>query len=971
MNSRLSPQPGEWIDRSQPVHFQFEGREYSGFRGDVLSSALWASQVRMTGRSFKYHRPRGAYSLANHDVNTMVADARGAGSHRTHLRGDELALEGRLDLGAVNTWGSLRGDRWRMIEWFSAFMPVGFYYKTFFRPRWMFGFYERQMRKVAGLGRITPVARTPVSPKDYASCDLLVVGAGLTGLTAALVAADLGVKVVLVEQDPHLGGSGLWQHSHGEAENLSELIAKAHLHPGIEVRADTVASGWYTDHWVALVDKRKLTKLRARAFLAATGAIDQPAIFGNNDLPGVMLGSAAQRLIHLYAVKPFDRCVVLGANRDGYRVALDLAEAGVKVAALVDLRHGGETTSLHAEVARAQIPILAGRTVYESLPSRGKTGIKGARVCAIDSNGAPLMGHFDEFACDGIAVSVGWAPAAGLIYQAGIRFKYAEGVEQLVPRTAAPGVFAAGRVNGLFDPVQKHADAHRAALGAAKYLGCYDGAIPDAVAHVGPPPSHPYPIFSHSGKKNFVDFDEDVHLADIVNAHQEGYDNIELLKRYTTVGMGPSQGKLSNMNAVRILARLNGKSINQTGTTTSRPFHHPVPISHLAGRRFHPMRHTPIHDWHAELGAVFFHAGSWYRPEYYQCQGHNRDDCILAEATDVRHHLGLIDVSTLGKLYVCGADAVDFLEQIYAGRFAKLKVGRYRYGVACDESGVVIEDGVIARLAEDRFYVTATSSGVDAFYREMQRWALLWGAKVTLINVTADLAAMNLAGPASRRTLAPLTDLDLSAEAFGYVTARRGLVADVPATVMRVGFVGELGYEVHVPASSGLHVWRCLLAAGAEEQIRPFGVEAQRLLRLEKGHLIVGQDTDALTNPHEADVGWAIGKDKDFFVGQRSVDVMTREEVDRKLVGIRWDEGFRGLLPQECHLIIQDGRIAGRITSMAARSTLGYPLGMALVHRDLAKPGTQVTVRVENEQLVPATIVSLPFYDPDNLRQKQ
>ena len=364
------------------------------------------------------------------------------------------------------------------------------------------------------------------------------------------------------------------------------------------------------------------------------------------------------------------------------------------------------------------------------------------------------------------------------------------------------------------------------------------------------------------------------------------------------------------------------------------------------------------------------HAGVWLRPEYYRADGKSRDDCIYDEAMHVRQQVGLIDVGTLGKLQVNGPDAVRFLEHIYTGRFAKQQPGRLRYGLACDELGIIIEDGVIARFAKDRFYVTATSSGVGAFYREMQRWALLWGMDVVLVNVTGQLAAMNIAGPKSREVLSKLTDTDLSPESFPYLAAREGIVAGTPAILMRVGFVGELGFEIHVPASAGLHVWTSLTQAGSPHEIQPFGVEAQRQLRLEKGHFIVGHDTDALTNPYQADAAWAIGKNKSFFVGSRSLEIAQKKPSTQRLVGIAFSSESPGPLPEECHLIIANGEIAGRITSIAKRSTLGHPIGLAMVRPDLGDVGTQVEVRVADGRLVTAEVVKLPFYDPENSRQQ-
>jgi sarcosine oxidase subunit alpha len=967
MDRRLPPREGEWIDRRRTVVFRFEGHSYRGFSGDVLSSALWANDVRLLGRSFKYHRPRGIYSLAGHDANVMLEDG-----HRTNIRGDLVPLEPGLDLHSVNTVGGLERDRLRITEWFSRFMPVGFYYKAFHSPRRLFPFYENQMRKVAGLGRISPDNRCPPSPKDYAFCDLLVVGAGPAGMAGAIAAAEQGAQVLLVDEQPRPGGSLAWQLAGvpTASDDLSGMLEQIEASDNIQLRCGTRAVGWYGDHLVGLVDDDRLTKLRAKAILVAAGCFEQPAVFQNNDLPGVMLGSAAQRLIHLYSVKPFDRAVVLSANSDGYRVALDLHSAGVVVAAVVDLRHDGEPTEPGQAVAAANIPIHKGHAIYEAVPAAGKKRIRGAVICPLNSDGTARSESRTLVDCDGIAVSVGWTPNGGLIYQAGGRFRHSEHVEQLVPGELPAGVFAAGRANGVFDLDDQIDDGYRAGLNAATHLGVYDEEVPKSPQHTSAPPSHPFPILGHSGKKNFVDLDEDLHLTDFENAHQEGYDNVELLKRFTTVGMGPSQGKLSNINAVRILARLNGASINETGTTTSRPFQQPVPISHLAGRRFHPLRRTPMHGWHTEASAETVHAGAWLRPEYYRVEGRSRDDCILGEATNVRTNVGMIDVSTLGKLQINGPDAVRFLEFIYTGRFAKQSVGRLRYGVACDETGVIIEDGVIARLAEDQFYVTATSSGAAAFYREMQRWALIQQLDVTLVNATGHIAAMNIAGPSCREVLQELTDLDLSADAFPYLAVRDGRVARVACTLMRVGFVGEQGYEIHVPASCALHVWTALMQAGKRLGIRPFGVEAQRLLRLEKGHLIVSQDTDALTNPFEADVAWAIGKDKPYFVGSRSLDIIRKKPLARRLVGLTFSPDHRGPWPKECHLIIAGGDIVGRITSVASRSTLGDPIAMAFLKPDLTEFGTRVTIRVDDGSLVEAHVAKMPFYDPRNLRQQ-
>ena len=967
MDRRLPPRDDHWIDRQKPIQFSFEGRAYSGYHGDVIASALWAAGCQLLGRSFKYHRPRGIYSLAGHDANVMLEDGMA-----TNIRGDLRLLSDGMDLRAVNTVGGVERDRLRWMEWMSRFLPVGFYYKAFYSPRRLFPFFERQMRKVAGLGAINPGHTPQPSAKDYAFCDLLVVGSGPAGLAAATTAARQGLQVMLVEEQQKPGGSLCWQWNGQQAASqmLADRLLEIEQSDNIQLRCGTQAAGSYADHWVALVDGGRLTKLRARAQLLASGCIEQPAVFQNNDLPGVMLGSAAQRLMHLYAVAPCQHAVILAANVEGYQLAAELLELQIPVEAIVDLRPDGEPSSLGKELGQSGVAIYAGHTVYEAIAGRGKKSTRGAIICPLDDQGEPQPRSGKRLACDGILVSVGWNPNSSLISQAGGRFEYSHDLHQLVPSRLPDDVFVAGRANGIFELAQQVSDGERAGLAAAARLGAYDGPLPDSPRHQGPPPSHPYPIFHHKGKKNFVDLDEDLHLADFHNAHQEGYDNVELLKRFTTVGMGPSQGKLANFTAVRILARLNDASINDTGTTTSRPFYQPVPIGHLAGRRFHPQRRTCLDQWHRRKGAVMVHSAGWLRPEFYQQEGQSREQSILAEAEAVRTGAGLIDVSTLGKIHVCGEQAADFLERIYTGRFRGQRVGTLRYGIACDETGVIIEDGIVARLAEDHFYVSATSGGAASFYRSMQRWALQFRTQITLSNVTGQLAAFNLAGPAARQVLEPLVELDLSAKSFPYLGVRQANVLGIPATLLRVGFVGELGYEIHLPVDQAHDAWTSVLDQGQAVGLRPFGVEAQRLLRLEKGHLIVGHDTDALTNPMEANVEWAVADDKEFFVGGRSLQIVRQMPTTRKLVGLQFAEDHQGPWPLECHLLFLADEVVGRITSISQQTTLGYAVAMGFVTPQLAKPGTRVDVQVTDGTRIAAEVTELPFYDPGNARQE-
>jgi len=466
-----------------------------------------------------------------------------------------------------------------------------------------------------------------------------------------------------------------------------------------------------------------------------------------------------------------------------------------------------------------------------------------------------------------------------------------------------------------------------------------------------------------------------VHYKDFVNAAQEGFDQVELMKRYSTFGMGTSQGKLANINAIRILAHAKGQTVPQTGVTTARPFYHPVSLGHLAGRGFHPHRRSPMEGRHEELGAVFMNAGDWKRPAYYgkhNNQTLNQQDAISQEVTAVRTAVGMIDVGTLGKIEISGPDAGEFVERIYTGRFAKMKPGTARYGLMCDESGVIIDDGLVARFAEDRFYVSTTTSAAGAVYREFQRWAQVWGLNVVLASATGSRGGINVAGPKAREILAPLCDFDLSSSAFPYMAVREGKIAGVPARFLRVGFVGEWGCEIHVPAYSALHVWRTLEEAGKPHCIRSFGVEAQRVLRLEKAHVIVSQDTDGLTNPYEANMAWAVKDDKPFFIGQRSLRIIRPRPLKRLLVGFTLPkETETAHIPKECNLVIENKEIIGRITSITRSPTLNQVIGLAFLPQAKSQPGSSFQIRLDDGSLVTGTVVATPFYDPKSERQEE
>ena len=963
--SRLPAPMGLLIDRNQPLHFSFDGKAYQGFAGDSIASALLANGRFLLSRSFKYHRPRGPLTMAGQDANTLVQLP-----SEPNVLADTHLLESGAQVTGQNFNGSLDNDKDAYLGKFSKFMPVGFYYRSFYKPKGAWKLWEPIIRKKAGLGVLDLKFQPEYYDKAYLFADLAVVGAGPAGLQAALTAANAGAQVLLIEQQPILGGSLTYARfdvENNRADSLRrELINAVEGHANIQVLKKATCNAWFTDNYLPVIQGKRMYKVRATQCLIASGSFDQPVIFRNNDLPGVMLSSAAQRLMKLYAVKPGKRAVVLTGNDDGYYAALDLHEQGVQVAALVDMRTNPADRALLIALEKRGIPCHLNSTVFEALHEKGMRHVSGVDIRKITGQGQVTTSslHLD---CDLLCMSGGYMPVYQLLCQAGGKLSYDDQLAEFTLSGLPKNLSVAGSAHGFHALDNVLADATRTATEIITALGL--------VINVKPLPlrpeaqvNFPWPIFPHPKGKDFVDFDEDLQVRDIINATKIGYRDVQLVKRYSTVGMGPSQGRHSALPTARLVAASTQRSVSETGVTTARPPFEAEKLAHVAGRAFDPYRQTPMHRRHLEAGAKMMPAGIWQRPAYYG-KPSERDKCMQAEALHVRRKVGIIDVSTLGGLDVRGPDAAELLNRMYTFAFLKQPVGRSRYALMTNEHGVVIDDGVCARFAENHFYVTATTSGVDRIYQQMLKWNAQWRLNVDIANVTAAISAVNVAGPDSRKVLEKVcADLDLSAEGFPYLGVRLGTVAGIKARLLRVGFVGELGYEIHVPARYALKLWDALIEAGKEFDIRPFGVETQRLLRLEKGHVIISQDTDGMTHPGEIDMGWAVSRNKPFFVGRRSVDILEAQPQKRKLVGFTLPK--TSPQPLEGHLVLKGPDISGNVTSCEYSQSLDQIIGLAYAAFDQSTPGQQIPIRVEDGVVVQATVVKLPFFDPDNQRQE-
>ncbi len=968
----------------------------------------------------KYHRPRGLLTASFHDPGCMVQVG-----DEPNVRGAHRLAAGGMAVTSQNTWPSLRLDAKAVNRFAGRFLTAGFYYKTFMRPRFAWPAYEGVLRRFVNAGTVSPGTAHIRPEKRHAHPDVLIAGGGPAGMAAAISAARAGASVLLVEEEHALGGHLRWG-SEADLAVLADLAARLAAEPGVEVLTDAVVLGRYDGNALAVLERRhggaeaeRLIRARAKTLVVAPGLIERPYVFAGNDLPGVMLSTAVRRLINLYAVKPGQRAVVLTANPDGDAAIADLKRAGVEVARVEDARLGGGVVAatgrggVHAvqvadgtSIACDLLVTAVGWTAPTSLlNASGDRPVYNARAARFFPDASRLPedvlvtggiagdGSLDELTGHAAAVGAEAARRAARIAAARIaatptarpatlpRPATAQGTAATAGETAATAGETAAAAGGAPATAPEAATpaatasagdtgaevgttAPEAARPAAAGLGTEVG-HEESVRHIPELPVDAHPELFAGRTNGFVDFSEDVSAKDLRAAVAEGFRGAELAKRFTTATMGPLQGKLETVNTVAVVAAATGATIAETGTTTWRPPYAPVTLGALAGRAFEPVRYSPMQPWHDAHGAVPLVAGAWIRPDRY--------GDAAAEAANVREHVGIIDVTPIGKLDLRGPDVPALLNLLYVNKWSKLEVGRVRYGVMCAEDGVVLDDGVTGRLGDEHYLMSTTSSGAATIWEWVENWLQTehpdWRVHVT--PVTTAYASMNVAGPQARRLIERVTkDVDLSNEAFPYMHVRTGQIAGVDDCVLwRIGFTGELSYELHVPAGYGLHVWETLLDQGADLGIQAFGVEAQRILRLEKGHFIVGQDTDGLTRGFSAGLDWAIKLDKDDFAGKPELAWQAAEGSGPRLVGLQPVDP--SLVPEEASLIMEGGNIVGRITSSRMSPTLHRSICLAQVEARLAGPATEVTVRLPDGRLIAATVMQHHAHvDPDGGRMR-
>jgi sarcosine oxidase subunit alpha len=983
---------GGAVDRARAIRFRFDGRVFEGYAGDTLASALLANGVRIIGRSFKYHRPRGLFAAGAEEPNALVQVGEGARAE-PNLKATQVEVYDGLVAASQNCWPSRNFDLGGSIRLFSPLLPAGFYYKTFKWPRpfWR-RVYEPVIRRAAGIGRVS-LERDP-DRYDHceAHCDVLVVGAGVTGLMAATQAGKEGARVIIADERPAAGGMLLCRRERADGKPAVEWVQQAveglRALPEVRILTRTTAFGYYDHNQVALLERvaehrvprageprQRLWHVRARQVVLATGAHERSMVFANNDRPGVMLAHAAQEYMNRYAVRPGRSAVVFTNNDSAYDVAIDLAAGGVAVSALVDVRDDA-AGPMSKSLAQAGIRRLTGSVITGVLGARR---VKAVCVAQLDS-----PSRLQKIPCDLVCVSGGWEPRLQLHAQARGRPVYHPALSAFLPGASAQAERSAGAARGLSASDDCLADGARAgALAAAAAQGrpTYRGeraAIGAASSETAVAPWLGAKVPRHKGK-HFVDLQADVTDRDIRLAVREGYRSVEHVKRYTTLGMGTDQGKTSGTLGYALIAENRGISIADGGTTTFRPPYVPITLGALAGahggRHFLPNRRTSVHEWHVGAGAEMMQAGPWLRPQCYRQPGENLEAAALRESRAVRDRVGIVDVSTLGKFEIFGRDAAEFLERIYINRWASLSIGRSRYGVMLREDGMVFDDGTTSRFGENHYFMTTTTAQAGLVQSRIEHCRqVLWpDLDVDIINVTEQWAAFALAGPQSRRVLVGVIDaLDAANTALPYMGCATGRFGPTVVRVMRISFSGDLAYEIYAPAGRGEELWQALIESGRPFGITPYGVDAMNALRIEKGH-VTGAELNGRTTPDDLGLGRMVKRDR-VFIGKRSLSRPGLIDPKRwQLVGVAPTDQKTSLPPGAKIVSDPDRRTPnpciGELTSATFSPVLGIPIGLALVSAGRARHRERLfAVSPLMGRQVEIEIRSPVFFDPDGER---
>lgn len=939
--------PHARVDSGRVLGFRFDGRTYEGLAGDSLASALLANGVDVVGRSFKLHRPRGVFGSGKEETNALVQLESG-GYSEPNARATLIPLYEGLEARGQNAWPNVRGDVFGALGLFKRLLPASFYYKTFMWPSWHR--WEWLVRRVAGLGTAPRAADPQKYLKQNVHADVVVVGAGRSGLEAALAASrDPQCRVLLIDEQEEPGGRLLASPAAADRSWLEDALREVTARDNITLLRRTTVNGYYDNNVLAALERlanhrgpaadgavrERFWRIFAGRVVLATGALERPLVFPNNDRPGIMLASAVREYCHRYGLSLGERVAFYTNNDSAWRTALELADAGVPVVAIVDIRATVDS-ELSQRARAAGIQLYPGTAVTNT---RGRAGLRRLVLHRLAERGDALDAPAGTLDCDVLAMSGGWTPTIHLYSQSGGQLAYRDSDACFVPECAHQAVTVVGRANGEF----------------AEPLNLQPQWLTPGV----------------SPEQQWVDFQYDVTASDIQLAARENFVSVEHVKRYTTNGMSVDQGKTSNVNGLGILALATGRPIPEVGTTRFRPPYHPITLGAYAGIElgalYTPFQQLPAHTAHVAAGALFEDYGAWQRPACYLRPGEDEEAAMAREARSVRSAVGLLDYSPLGKLEVHGPDAREFLNRMYLNNIRTLKVGAARYGLMLNEAGIVIDDGVVVCLAEDHFLLHTTSGGATTIHQHLEEWLQCeWtNLEVIVSNATTQWATLMLSGPKARAVLEQLEgDIDVSREAFGHMQYREGRLLGQPCRILRASFTGEVSFEISVPANCGLSLWEVLMRAGERYGIVPFGIETLMLLRTEKGYLHVGADTDGNTMPQDLGWGGAVAKKPDDFVGRRSLSQPVGSEPGRfQFTGLELLEADARTV-SGAHILTANGEsTAGYVTSAFHSPNLGRTVALGIVADARERQGEEVTVFYAGRRQR-ARLVKPGVYDP-------
>ena len=998
MSENLRVKSSQYIDETTRVSFKFNGTTYYGFKGDTLASALLANNVHLVGRSFKYHRPRGIMTSGSEEPNAIVQINPNTNRTEPNVRATEVEIYEGMEASSQNCWPSVNFDIGGINNFLSPLLPAGFYYKTFMWPASFWEKYEYFIRHSAGLGKSPTLKDPDIYDHRNIHCDVLVVGAGISGILAAKNAAKNNYKTLLLDEKNELGGSTIYENNESNkidnkisSEWLKKEIEELKNIKNLEIKTRTSVAAYHqynyllarenlTDH-LEKKDKtnkirQRLLKIRAKKVILATGALERPMVFNNNDRPGIMLSSAIKKYSDFYGVACGRKIIFFTNNDSAYESALSLNDKGIKVEAIVDIRKQSET-NLEKRVIDAGIKIYWEHTVVDT---SGYKRLNNVSIMKLSNDGTSVTGNKISISCDCLGVAGGWTPAVHLYTQSGSKLAFDEDKKIFIPNKNNSDQISVGSCCGDFklDEIFKNLNEK-----LKDFLDInktdFENITVNNDHEISKRNIWLLPSDKVLGKtKPFVDYQNDATAKDIKLALREGFRSIEHVKRYTTTGMGTDQGKLGNMHALGIIADTAGVKMGELGTTTFRPPYTPLTFGTIVGRNvgkfFDIFRRTPMNDWHVEQKAEFENVGQWKRAWYYPINGETMHQAVQRESKAARESSGILDASTLGKIDIQGSDASEFLNRVYTNAWSKLGIGKCRYGLMLNEDGMVYDDGVTTRLGENHYLMTTTTGGAANVLGKLEdylqtEWPEL---DVYLTSVTDQFATASLCGPNSKKILKKIIpDLDLSDENFPHMSFKEAKIGSIVCRIMRISFTGEQSFEINVQASYGKALWEKCIEAGKEFNITPYGTETMHLLRAEKGFIIVGQDTDGTMTPIDLQMDWIVSKKKYDFIGKRSLYRSDTMREDRKqLVGLLTDDP-KVVLEEGAQIVSELDKkpveMLGHVTSSYFSPNLNKSIALAVVRGGKDMMGKKLFIPME-DKTINVTVSNPVFFDQTNER---